>query len=78
MNIVDEYKDQILAYLMQLCNNHLNLPHPIHCKTHKKTNNLYQKKSCSSSLANVNICSITNFSSDNLIVDINSEKCSIA
>ena len=43
MNIVDEYKDQILAYLMQLCNNHLNLPHPIHCKTHKKTNNLYKK-----------------------------------
>ena len=26
MNIVDEYKDQILAYLMQAYNNHLNLP----------------------------------------------------
>ena len=43
MNIVGDYKDQILAYLTQLYNNHLNLPHPIHCKTHKKTNNLYQK-----------------------------------
>ena len=40
---MDEYKDQILAYLTRPYNNHLNLPHPIHCKTNKKTNNLYQK-----------------------------------
>ena len=43
VNIVDEYKEPILAYLTQAYNNHLNLPHPIHCKTHKKTNNLNQK-----------------------------------